>query len=286
MPKVEAMTFEDILPNVDRDWLSSALQDLEEVSLNCLARTVPESSVVAYSAGIDSGILAELQRRMKGEATLLTIGRSESSDARAARDDRLANSLDYRRVTEDISPQDIQNAALHVSRLVTVSSLSHFEDCVSFWLTAGAASKIEGAKYILSANGPDELYCGYDRFRRIVDEFGYQAVESEIMKSLESAYKLKRQVATVVSEFGFETREPFLEEDFKEFALKIPAEYKVLKGNDLLRKRIWRAFGRSLGIPEVTVVRQKKAMQYGMGIHPIVLSMLKKDRIKIISEQN
>jgi asparagine synthetase B (glutamine-hydrolysing) len=131
MAKVEATVFEDLLPSVDRDWLASTLQSLEEVSLSCMARTVPESSVVAYSAGIDSGIMAELQRRMKDEATLLTIGRSESPDAKAARDDRLSNTPGYRCVTEHIGVQDVENAALKVSKLVAVSSLSHFEDCVS-----------------------------------------------------------------------------------------------------------------------------------------------------------
>jgi asparagine synthase (glutamine-hydrolysing) len=138
--------------------------------------------------------------------------------------------------------------------------------------------------YILSANGPDELFCGYDKFRRIIDVEGYPEVQKEIVRALHTADELRKQVSTVVSKFGYETREPFFEPEFKEYSLGIPVEYKILKGNDHLRKRIWRCLGRSLGLPSSTVIRQKKAMQYGMGVHGVVLSMVKRHRIDIGSK--
>jgi asparagine synthase (glutamine-hydrolysing) len=287
MTNVESsISFEDLLPEADRDAITSILERLEAMAMDCVARTVSKDFVLAYSAGIDSSILAELLRRNLGGATLLTLGRVESSDLKAASRDLLSTRSGFNLVLENIGTQDIEDAAVRVSKIVRVSNLSHFEDCISFWLTALAASKMKDVKYILSANGPDELFCGYDRFRRIVDEQGYPAVEKEITKALDSADKLRKQVALVVSEFGYETQEPFLEQEFREFSLKIPAEYKILKGNDVLRKRVWRCLGRALGIPDITVVRQKKAMQYGMGIHPVVLSLVKKDRIDIMLETN
>ena len=72
-----------------------------------------------------------------------------------------------------------------------------------------------------------------------------------------------------------------MNESFRKLGLSIPLEFKILVGNDLLRKRIWRCFGRLLEIPEATVMRRKKAMQFGMGIHPVVLSMVKKGLIKV-----
>ena len=276
--------FEDLLPQVDQEQIASILTKLNAVAQECVTRTVHENSVLTYSAGIDSSILAELLRRQLGEVSLLTIGRVESSDVRVVSQDPLARSKGFHFVLENIDVKAIEEAAIQVSKIVTVSNLSHFEDCVSFWLAASAGNRIKDLHYILSANGPDELFCGYDRFRRIVDEQGYPAAEMEIMKALDSAEKLRKQVAVVVSKFGYETCEPFLENEFKEYSLTIPVEYKILKGNDILRKRIWRCFGRSLGVPSSTVVRQKKAMQYGMGVHAVVLSMVKKDRIDIESK--
>jgi len=279
-----SVSFEDLLPEVDQEQIASTLTKLDALAQECVARSVHENSVLTYSAGIDSSILAELLRQQLGEVNLLTIGRIDSSDVRMASQDPLARSNGFRFVLENIDVKAIEEAAIQVSKIVTVSNLSHFEDCVSFWLAASAGNKIKDLHYILSANGPDELFCGYDRFRRIVDEQGYPAAEKEILKALDSADRLRKQVAIVVSKFGYETCEPFLDREFRDCSLTIPVEYKILKGNDILRKRIWRCLGRSLGVPSSTVVRQKKAMQYGMGVHTVVLSMVKKDRISIKSE--
>lgn len=280
-----SLPYDDLLPDADQDMVAFFVKKLEKIAKECIARTVPDKSILTYSAGIDSSILAELLRQHNGGATLLTLGKIESSDVKFATQDSLASNGSFHTVVEHVDVKTIEDAAAKVSKLVTVSNLSHFEDCVSFWLAASTASKIKDTHYILSANGPDELFCGYDRFRRIVDEQGYPAAEREILKALDSADILRKQIGVVVSKFGLETREPFLEREFRDYSLTIPIEYKIQIGNDLLRKRIWRCLGRSLAIPSSTVIRRKKAMQYGMGIHTVVLNLVKKDIIDINSQR-
>lgn len=274
-------TSEDLLPGVDPESVRSELDYLNRVTIQCVTEKVNGDAIIAYSSGIDSSVLAELVRRQEGKAKLLTLGTANSSDVRAASIDTLASRSGFELTFGQISASDIQQAANDVAKIVDVDNISHFEDCVSFWLTARIGAKKGNESRILSANGPDEIFCGYDRFRRILNERGYGAVEYEILRALESARNLGEQVARTVSEFGFELIEPFMDESFRKLALTIPSRYKILEGNDLLRKRIWRCYGRSLGIPETTVMRRKKAMQYGMGVHSIVLSMLKKDLIKV-----
>ena len=279
-----SVRYDDLLPEIDHESAVTILKKLETVARECVAKTVHDNSLLTYSAGIDSSILAEFMRMQLGEVSLLTLGRIKSSDVQVASQDSLAKGSGFNLVLENIEIREIEEAAKAVSKIVTVSNLAHFEDCVSFWLVASASSKIKNVHHIVSANGPDELFCGYDRFRRIADEQGYPAAEKEILKALDSADKLRKQVSLVVSRFGYETCEPFLEPEFRECSISIPAEYKILMGNDLLRKRIWRCLGRVLGVPDATVFRRKKAMQYGMGIHQVVLSMVKKEKIDIRSE--
>lgn len=278
-----SVSCEDILPNVESEILLPILDGLESVAKGTITKSLRGKYVVAYSAGIDSSILAKFAADIEGEATLLTLGRESCTDILRVERDSTANSEKFRLVIKKITASDIEKAAVEVSGMVSVLSLSHFEDCVSFWLAASAAKEIPGLEYIFSANGPDELFCGYDRFRRLVDESGYAETEGEISRALNSATQLQRQVGEIVSKFGYATVEPFLEERFKDLALRIPIEYKILRGNDLVRKRIWRCLGRSMGLPDSTVLRRKKAMQYGMGIHPIVLSLVKKRKIDIKS---
>lgn len=274
-------TFEDLLPQSDQADVRSALDNLREVAVHVVANGIQDDVVIAYSSGIDSSILAELVRRQRGRVKMLTMGTLGSDDVKAATVDALSRSDGFDLDFGYFDAKEIQHAAYEVAKVVYVDNLSHFEDCLSFWLTASTVAKRGDERCILSANGPDELFCGYDRFRRILDDGGYNLVDNEILKALDAAKKLGSQVARVVSGFGLEVKEPFMHESFRKFALSLPAEYKIVKGNDLLRKRIWRCLGRTLGIPEPTVMRRKKAMQYGTGIHSVVLSMLKKDLIKL-----
>ena len=274
-------SYEDLLPDVSKDVILPILNKLELIARNSVDKTLNGKYAIAYSAGIDSSILAKLASDKMEPATLLTLGREGSSDMLRVEKDSLAKSKRFSLLAKRITQSDIEKAANEVSRRVSGLNLPHFEDCVSFWLAASAAKEITDLEYIASSNGPDELFCGYDRFRRIVDDEGYAEAKSEISRAMESAFKLRRQVGELLSEFGYSTVEPFLEEPFREFSLQIPIEYKILKGDDLIRKRVWRCLGRSVSIPESTVVQRKKAMQYGIGVHPVVLSLIRKKKIKI-----
>ncbi len=281
MPDSFEISFEDLLPSVERRFFLDTLQKLEAMARNSVKSAEVEGSVLAYSAGVDSSILAALASKSSEKVTLLTIGRKDTFDVKSVEADPLARRCSFRSIVDTFEIEDIKAAAIQVSKIVRVENLSQFEDCVAFWLLASSAKKIKDARYIFSANGTDELFCGYDRFKRIVDKEGYGEVRREITNALESANKLREQVGLVVAESGLATKEPFLQREFIDFALSIPPELKIFKGNDELRKRIWRCLGRVLEIPETSVVRQKKAMQYGMGVHPVVLSLLKKGKLKI-----
>ena len=240
-----------------------------------------ESGVLGYSGGIDSAILATLLSKGGKKIALLTLGREGSSDILAT-SGLSFNVFSGTEVSSKIlSVEDIENAAHSVTDVVSVSNLAHFEDCLAFWLIGETTKSLPHTDYVVSGNGPDELFCGYDRFRRIVDSYGYDAAQKEIRTALTNAEKLGEQVKRVLANFDLKIYEPLLQESFKETCIQIPINYKILRGDDLLRKRVWRCFGRSIGIPESVVTRPKKAMQYGMGLHQIVISMVKRGRLSL-----
>ncbi len=236
---------------------------------------------MGYSGGIDSAILAKLILERRRNVTLLTLGRERSSDVKAVSENDENLTMEENMLVGTLDNSEIENAAKQVSSIITASSISHYEDCIAFWLISERALRRGDIKYVISANGPDELFCGYDRFRRIVDSQGYEAAEKEIVAALKIAEDLRYHVKTIASQFGLQTCEPFLSEEFERVALQIPVRYKILSPNDLLRKRIWRCFGRSIGLQDKSVLRPKKAMQYGMGIHAITHNMLKHGALKL-----
>ena len=207
--------FEDLLPEADQTTLETILGSLSKIATRCVESCCKEDLIIAYSSGIDSSIMAELVRLRNGDARLLTLGTAESSDMITTTHDALSSRNGFLLTFGRITKIDIQHAAREVAKIVRVDSLSHFEDCVSFWLIANNAAKNGEKRCIFSANGPDELFCGYDRFRRILEEGGYDAVDKEISKALEAAKKLGEQVKRVVSDFDCEVREPFMDESFR-----------------------------------------------------------------------
>ena len=71
--RLDSVPFEDLLPEADQEQITSTLTKLEVIATGCIVRTVRENSVLTYSAGIDSSILAELLRRQLEELPCLQL---------------------------------------------------------------------------------------------------------------------------------------------------------------------------------------------------------------------
>jgi asparagine synthetase B (glutamine-hydrolysing) len=263
------------------------IRELDRLANKAIDSCFEKEGFVLYSGGIDSSILAALiaKRARRGSWKLFTLGSAESYDIKISEDnmarDSVTDSLD--RIVHKIDQEQIVRAAKLTQNLVCVSNLSHFEDCASFYAIFDAISNSFGNNQIVfSANGPDELFCGYDRFRRVVDKSSLEAAQGEIASALNNAKLLHEQVGQIASHFKLRFAEPFFNSEFADFCVKqIPIEMKIKDGNDLLRKRIWRGYGRFLGLPESVVTRRKKAMQYSMGFHKTIFTLIKNGELTI-----
>ena len=254
------------------------LEGLDYVAKKVVRDTVADRSFLLYSGGVDSSILAALGVKVSKDLKLFTLGTRDSSDIKNS---EKVPDLDFSNlplVRKIFGDEDILKSVERVKPL-DLATFSHFEDCVAFTLIFQEISAIsKTAVTLVSANGPDELFCGYDRFRRIVDTEGYESANKEILKSLDLARDLQKNIVNLAASFGLKTVEPFLESRFVDYCINsIPIELKISKGNDLLRKRAWREYGRFIGLPSTVTNKPKKAMQYSTGLHKNLLNMIKSD---------
>ena len=279
----------DLLPEGDTALIKNALTNLDRVARESVGSAVGEkekgSCTVSFSGGIDSSILAVLANSLH-EMGLFSLGETASHDMRFLNDMNFPDHNLIAPLIESVTKSDIEIAAKKVVKLINASTLSQLEDCTAFHLIG---EKLRGhsknARYIITANGPDELFCGYDRFRRLVDSEGYSVLDKEIARSLQVARELKEAVKNVLSEFNLASLDPFLSDEFVAFCQQgVPVQLKIRMGDDRLRKRLWRLYGRTLGLPESIVTKPKKAMQYSMGIHKILFSMIKRGELTLNSE--
>jgi len=123
---------------------------------------------------------------------------------------------------------------------------------------------------VVTANGIDELFCGYNAYREAIKE-GEKKVMELMESKLENEIKMMEAINDICSEFNVKIVQPFLNDDFIEFAKKIPVQYKIQNEDDLLRKHIIRDVAKVKGVPEISVIQRKKALQYGSLIHKALI---------------
>jgi asparagine synthase (glutamine-hydrolysing) len=256
------------------------LSELHKLAVCAVEANLGSASAIAYSGGIDSSILAKLASKLRRTEDLILVKMGMPGSRDLAQSEESCAGLRIESI--GLSKNSVEEAAVEISQAFEIDSLSQLEDCVAFLLIGKAISRIGSYKAVLTANGPDELFCGYDRFRRIVATSGSSRLGEEMAVALETARKLQNKVSLILGRTNLSCKSPFLENKFAEFAKNsIPTSLKIHDENDLLRKRIWRTYGRYIGLDELTVLKRKRAMQYSMGIHSIVLKLLKQRRISI-----
>jgi len=75
-----------------------------------------------------------------------------------------------------------------------------------------------------------------------------------------------------------ELRYPFLDLDVIRTATSLKPELNLSRAGE--KKRVLKSISRELGLPQEATERPKKAMQYGSGIHKILLGAMRRNLIK------
>ncbi len=249
--------------------LEKGLYDVTVQSLE----SVKESKTmgISFSGGVDSSLLAKIAKDLGYDVILLTMGFEDSHDVEFSK--TMAKILGIRHEIELISENTFSDVARKISDMINVNNLSWNENCIAFYYVAKLAKKHNISK-VITANGIDELFCGYNSYRDFISE-GEEAVIGLVKEKIDNEVRMMKAVNQVTSEFGVQIVQPFLSEKFIEFAKTVPLEHKIKDKDDLMRKHIVRKLALSIGVPEESALKQKKAMQYGSLIHKNFLKVKK-----------
>lgn len=223
---------------------------------------VPEQVVaVAFSGGVDSSLLARICKDLGKETTLVTVGFPGSHDISFSRE--IAGELGLAQRVVELDASGFARDLEHVRDKIACGNTSHIENCIAYYYIARAARDIG---LVLSANGCDELFCGYNGYRTVYDQ-GEAAVLSLMDAKIENELALVQEISAVADEFGVQVRQPFLTPEFIRFARAIPLEQKIRGADDLVRKHALRQAALEMGVPARAAAKPKKALQYGSLIH-------------------
>lgn len=228
---------------------------------------------VAFSGGLDSALTAILARKTGIKVELVSVGLTDSPELLTA--EKSARSLDLPITIETFSTDALEEYIRRVVWLIEEPNLMKVSVAIPLHWAAIVAAK-RGFTVMLCGQGSDELYGGYYKYSRILDEKGRRALVTELYRSIIDApqanYERDDQATAPT---GIELRTPFADLDVVRFSLQIPSEFKVKRGNDLTRKWVLRHVAKKLGLPDEIVWRRKRAIQHGTGVENAIHKLAK-----------
>ncbi|HSB50944.1 MAG TPA: asparagine synthase C-terminal domain-containing protein [Nitrosopumilaceae archaeon] len=235
---------------------------------NAIKQSIPDKKIgIAFSGGVDSTLISKICSELGYDITLLTIGFSNSHDILFAKE--VNKFLHYIHKISEIDQNTFDETVSKINKKINTDNLSWNENCIAFYYVARLANNL-GIKTVVTANGIDELFCGYNAYREAMNE-GENKVQELMNSKLENEHKMMQAVNDVTSEFSVKILQPLLSEKFIQYAKTIPISEKIKGKDDLLRKHIIRKLASELGIPEISTTKRKKALQYGSLIHKALL---------------
>jgi asparagine synthase (glutamine-hydrolysing) len=244
------------------------LDALLEKIQSAITQTIPSKKIgIAFSGGVDSTLIAKMCHTMNYDVTLLTIGFADSHDIKFA--NQVNEFLKLPHHILEINPAKFDSISKKIHTTINTDNLSWNENSIAFYHVSKLAQSL-GLDVVVTANGIDELFCGYNGYRDAIKQ-GNDAVITLMDTKLDNEIKMMKVINKVCSEFGVKIVQPLLSEDFIKYAKTIPIDQKIIDENDLQRKHIIRKLALQAGVPELSANARKKALQYGSMIHKVLL---------------
>jgi len=242
-------------------------QLLSEIQ-NAIKECITENKIgIAFSGGVDSTLISKIFSDMGYDITLLTIGFSNSHDIVFAKEVNQHLKLNHKIL--EIDHTTFNEITSKINKKINTDNLSWNENCIAFYYVAKLANSL-GIKTVVTANGIDELFCGYNAYRDAVEE-GEDKVIELMNSKLANEQKMMQAVNNVTSEYGVSIIQPLLSQKFIEYAKSIPVSEKIIGKDDLMRKHIIRKLASKIDVPKISTNKRKKALQYGSLIHKALL---------------
>jgi asparagine synthase (glutamine-hydrolysing) len=231
---------------------------------DAIKKTVPKKSIgIAFSGGVDSTLISKILQDLKYDVTLLTIGFSDSHDILFAKE--VNEQMKCPHHILEIDGDTFKKISSGINKKIQTENLSWNENCIAFYYVSKLAQSLN-LDTVVTANGIDELFCGYNAYREVISE-GEAKVNELMDKKLENEIKMMKAVNLISSEFGVTILQPLLSPEFVKFAKSVPISEKILDSDDLMRKHAIRKIAKDVGVPEISYTKRKKALQYGTKIH-------------------
>lgn len=236
---------------------------LSELISRAVEQTLEDKIAISFSGGLDSTVIAAIARR-HASVELFTAGVTGSDDLAHA--ERAASELGLPINKIVIDRENALSAYGKIHSMLPKDFLT-LEILVPVFHVAQAAAG-KGHRTVLFGSAAEELFVGYERYYQYRDEG--KDVDSILREEFRTLPQRDMAwVKKVCRHFGVEARFPLYNRELAETMFAVPLEERM--DDRELKKGILREAGKVLGAPSEVLKRRKRAMQYGSGIHKLLL---------------
>lgn len=248
------------------------VKKLSKLFVSAVEKTLDKKTAIAFSGGLDSSAIATVANG-KCELELITVAFEGSEDLIAAR--LVANELGLKLHEVIVEREQLLEDYKKMWKLER-GTLVDLELMCAIYEVCKKASSL-GIKTVLFGSGAEELFIGYHKYYSAIDEG--KELDEILPREIETLPQRDIRRAEMVAKLcGVEARVPFMDADFVDAVMEIPAMKRI--GPIEMKKPLLREIARELGVPTLAVGRQKKAMQYGANIHKTFMDMVRKKEIE------
>jgi asparagine synthase (glutamine-hydrolysing) len=221
---------------------------------------------VFLSGGLDSSLVAAIAAKVyegRGERLqTFAVGTPDSPDVEAAR--RVAEHIGSEHREFTYTAEEALAALPDVVRAIESFDPGLVRSAVPNWFLARETAK--HVKVVLTGEGADELFAGYDYLREFTDP---RALHDELVRTVRSLHNLNLQRCDrVTMAHSLEARVPFLDDEVIAWSLSLPPEAKVAGPGVPEKKLLREAF--SGWLPEDLLWRDKAEFGDGSGARDVL----------------
>ncbi|MBU0526939.1 MAG: asparagine synthase C-terminal domain-containing protein [Candidatus Micrarchaeota archaeon] len=237
--------------------------ELSSLLSSAVEKTLEDNVAISFSGGLDSTLIATIAKK-HANVDLYAAGALGSPDLEYAEKAAEELGLPLHKIIID---EKLAMETYEKTYKVLPLDFLKVEILVPVYLIAKAA-KEAGHSVLLFGSGAEELFVGYERYYDYVEE------GKDLDKILKDEFKTlpKRDIGwikKICRNQGIEARCPFCNADVATLLFSVPLEERMADRE--LKKGILREAGKILGVPKLALLRRKKAMQYGSGVHKIFM---------------
>ncbi|AIZ56293.1 asparagine synthetase B [Candidatus Methanoplasma termitum] len=241
--------------------MTGGSEDLRKALEDAVCDAVTGKDIaVAFSGGLDSGIIAALVKKHAREATLYTVGTRDSHDVKEAEisAEELGMSGGYLEINEDDVLEGIRE----------ILSITGMKDpvTVSFEIPLYFVCRYAEEKDILTGQGADELFAGYSKYVGLGEEDLKRMMAEDLKKVLELTVPYEKKIA---EHFGKRIHHPFLDKNVIRAAGELDINELISSEDPASRKRVLREAAKTFGYAGISS-KEKKAAQYGSGVMVLI----------------